>query len=230
MEKPSKEFFDSLGQYVYQYMDQEGKVYYIGKGNGDRCASHVTTKGFDLEECYIVARNLEKFENKKDGQSLLLESFLISTTNPDGNSVSGHYKECFTMTSLSSLFTEFKSEQYDMFSQLPDWYINNYSKLMNKLGEVKINSTSMSFKSVIRNKMYMAWLWSPANENDEPIKVSFDIPSLEGEELKSYQVKLKKFLKSFGHTDFHQDGKVTKLCIFVDNIDEVVELFTEFMR
>ena len=62
MEKPSKEFFDSLGQYVYQYIDQEGKVYYIGKGNGDRCASHVTTKGFDLEECYIVAKNLEKFE------------------------------------------------------------------------------------------------------------------------------------------------------------------------
>ena len=66
--------------------------------------------------------------------------------------------------------------------------------------------------------------------NDEPIKVSFDIPSLEGEELESYQVKLKEFLKSIGHTDFHKDGKVTKLCIFVDNIDEVVELFTEFMR
>ena len=100
MEKPTLEFFATLGQYVYQYKDEQG-VYYTGKGNGDRCYAHVAEKGFDPEQCYIVARNLERFEDKKDWQSFLLESYLIATLNPDGNSVSGHYKECFVMANLS---------------------------------------------------------------------------------------------------------------------------------
>jgi len=45
MEKPSFEFFATLGQYVYQYIDSEGKAYYTGKGNGDRCWAHVVEKG-----------------------------------------------------------------------------------------------------------------------------------------------------------------------------------------
>jgi len=90
MEKPTQEFFATLGQYVYQYIDSEGKPYYTGKGRADRCFAHVYEKGFDPEDCYIVARNLEKFEDKKDWQSFLLESYLISTQNPDGNTVSGH--------------------------------------------------------------------------------------------------------------------------------------------
>jgi hypothetical protein len=88
MQKPSGEFFSQLGQSVYQYINRDTlKPYYTGKGNGDRCWAHVVDKGFNPEDCFIVARNLENFEDKQDWQSFLLESYLITTQNPEDNSL-----------------------------------------------------------------------------------------------------------------------------------------------
>lgn len=227
MEKPTLEFFATLGQYVYQYIDSDGKVYYTGKGNGDRCYAHVTNKEFNPEHCYIVARNLEKFEDKKDWQSFLLESFLIATQNPDGNSVSGHYKECFVMASLSSMFTNFKSDQYDMFESLPQWYIDNYDTFRGRLREVNLNATTAFFLSNARNKMYMMWWWNP--NSYDPIKVTFEINLPDGDGLTAQKATMKKWLAENGHKKIHDDGKVQKFAIFVDNIDGVVSLFKEFM-
>lgn len=227
MEKPSLEFFATLGQYVYQYIDSEGKPYYTGKGNGDRCYAHVADKGFNPEECYIVAKNLEKFEEKKDWQSFLLESYLIATQSPDGNSVSGHYKECFVMTSLSSMFTNFKSDQYDMFETLPIWYVENYDTFRGRLREVNLNATTAFFLSNARNKMYMMWWWSPNSE--DPIKVTFEVNLPDGDSLKSQKETMRKWLKENGYSKVHDDGKVQKFAVFVDNIEGVVTLFKEFM-
>jgi hypothetical protein len=227
MEKPSLEFFATLGQYVYQYIDADGKSYYTGKGNGDRCYAHVADKGFNPDECYIVARNLEKFEEKKDWQSFLLESYLIATQSPDGNSVSGHYKECFVMTSLSSMFTNFKSDQYDMFETLPVWYVENYDTFRGRLREVNLNATTAFFLSNARNKMYMMWWWSP--NSDDPIKVTFEVNLPDGDSLKSQKETMRKWLKENGYSKVHDDGKVQKFGVFVDNIEEVVTLFKEFM-
>jgi hypothetical protein len=227
MEKPSLEFFATLGQYVYQYIDSAGQPYYTGKGNGDRCYAHVADKGFNPDDCYIVARNLEKFESKKDWQSFLLESYLIATQSPDGNSVSGHYKECFVMTSLSSMFTNFKSDQYDMFETLPVWYVENYDTFRGRLREVNLNATTAFFLSNARNKMYMMWWWSPTS--DDPIKVTFEVNLPDGDGLVATKETLKKWLKENGHTKNHDDGKVQKIAIFVDSIEEVVTLFKQFM-
>jgi len=227
MEKPSGEFFLTLGQYVYQYKDEEDLVYYTGKGNGDRCWAHVVDKGFDPNHCYIIAKNLEKFEDKKDWQSFLLESYLIATLNPDGNSVSGHYKDCFVMTSLSSMFSNFKSDQYDMFETLPDWYIENYDTFRGRLREVNLNSTTAFFLSNARNKMYMMWWWSPTT--DDPIKVTFEINMPDGDALNSQKATLKKWLSENGYKKVHDDGKVQKNAIFVETIDDLVILFKEFM-
>jgi len=227
MEKPTQEFFATLGQYVYQYIDPDGKPYYTGKGRADRCFAHVYEKGFDPEDCYIVARNLEKFEDKKDWQSFLLESYLISTQNPDGNTVSGHYKECFVMASLSSMFSSFKSEQYDMFESFPTWYIENYDTFRGRLREVKLNATTAFFLSNARNKMYMMWWWNP--DSDDPTKVTFEINMLTGSELNSQKATMKEWLKKNGHTKVHDDGKEQKFAIFVNTIDDVITLFQEFM-
>ena len=228
MEKPSSEFFATLGQYVYQYIDSEGKVYYTGKGNGDRCWSHVVEKDFNPDQCYIVARNLEKFENKKDWQSFLLESYLISTLNPEGNSVAGHYKECFVMVALSSMFKEYVSDQYNMFAAFPDWYVKNFERVFDgKLREVNFNSTTAYFLSNARNKMYMMWWWSP--NSSDPTKITFEIKA-EGKDLASQKATMCKWLKENGFDETFDDGKPQKLAVFSDSIEDVVTLFEEFMK
>jgi hypothetical protein len=225
--KPTGEFFATLGQYVYQYIDKETKVpYYTGKGNGDRCYSHVVDKGFDPEDCYIIARNLEKFEDKKDWQSFLLESYLIATQNPDGNSVSGHYKECFIMAALSSMFSDFQSDQHDMFESLPEWYVDNYDTFRGKLREVKINNTTMFVLSNARRKMYMMWYW--VYGSTDPVKVTFEI-NAKDEELDAIKKTLKVWLKGEGYAKTHADGKDQKVAIFSNSIEDVVALFNEFM-
>lgn len=228
--KPSGEFFTSLGQYVYQYVNHDTlQPYYTGKGNGDRCISHVEDKGFPIDDCYIVARNLEKFEDKKDWQSFLLESYLIATHDPEANSVSGHYKECFVMASLSSLFTDFQAEQHDNFETLPEWYLLNYDAFRGKLREIKIWSANTFFLSNARNSINMMWYWSPT-DTESPIKVTFEVNKAEGEELTNIQTNLKKWLALNGYKKTKADGKIQKLAIDCPTIEDVVELFREFNK
>lgn len=234
MEKPSFAFFESLGQYVYQYIDRDTlRPFYTGKGNLDRCWAHVVEKNFDPEDCFIVARNLEKFENKKDWQSFLLESYLISTHDPENNSVSGHYKECFVMASLSSMFTEFESDQYDNFESLPNWYVDNYDMFRGRVREVRINSTATFVFSNARNQMYTMFTWYPQNE--ESIRVSFEIaPNIASDETKlaSYKKNIINWLKSEGYKEVSPEGsgeiRNRKLSVNVDSIEGVLKLWQNF--
>jgi hypothetical protein len=225
--KPTAEFFQTLGQYVYQYKDSEESIYYTGKGNGDRCLSHVKDKDFDMNECYIIARNLEKFENKKDWQSFLLESFLISKDNPDVNSVSGHYKECFVQSKLLDICAEWQNNQYDNFEKFPDWYIKHYDTFRGKVRELKINQTTTFLISNARNATYLMFWWYPNLNNS--IKVTFEINQSD-DRLETTKESLIKWLGSIGHKKVHRESNLKKVTIDLGTIEEVVGLFETFWK
>lgn len=124
------DFWETLGQYVYGYVDKKDNFVYIGKGNKNRAASHVKNKDYNLDNLIIIARNLERFRiEKPDLQSFILESFLISQNDPKDNSVAGHHKECFIMAKFSELFDGYVKSKHDNFMELPEWYIQNYDKI-----------------------------------------------------------------------------------------------------
>lgn len=124
------DFWETLGQYVYGYVDDNDKFLYIGKGNKNRALSHTKDKNYNLDNLIIIAKNLERFRiEKQDLQAFILESFLISQNNPKDNSVAGHHKECFIMAKFSELFDGYVKSKHDNFMALPEWYVQNYDKI-----------------------------------------------------------------------------------------------------
>jgi hypothetical protein len=221
--KPSLAFFETLGQYVYKYVNDIGLTIYVGKGVGDRCLSHLKDKGYRIDNCYIVARNLEKFADKP---SLLLESFLINQINPADNIVAGHYKECFGVTSLSSMFSDFKSDQFDNFEQFPEWYVENYQGFKGKLRAFNISAGNIWVQSSGRNSIYMQWYWYP---NEEEVKVTYEVGYGDDQRIEAIKNKLIEWLGENGYNDPFPDGKKQKIAINCENIDAVIELFKKFM-
>lgn len=226
MEKPTTEFFESLGQYVYKYIDDESNVLYVGKGRGNRCLWHLDDKGYNIEHCYIVARNLEAFENKKDWQSFLLESWIIATEAPKDNSVSGHYKECFVMASLSSLFSDWKDGQHDNFESFPEWYVENYDRLRGRLRAVQLSSNNMYIESNTRNSINCKWYVSNVTD---PIKVMFEVYTRNDEEKNEFlKSKVIEFFKLNGYKKYITESNNSKLSVECKNIEAVLDLFDAF--
>ena len=148
--KFTKEFFDTLGTYVYQYADPEtDKPYYVGKGKGDRCIQHVRDKGYDSAHCHIVAKNLERFSKENpDAIAFAIESFIISQNPNLDNTVSGHYKECFIMNnySLSSIFTEFKNSKTTGIEELIE-VMNDHPLIKENHQVIETRATSFKVES-----------------------------------------------------------------------------------
>jgi hypothetical protein len=229
MNLPSSEFFDTLGEYVYGYINVETgnfDYHYVGKGKARRSVYHIKTKGYNLDECYIIARNLEKFSNKP---SLLLESYIIATQNPRDNSVSGHYKECFVMAKLSDLYAEYKKGIYDNFESLPDWYVDNYDKLKGNIGKFIITNTNVFLESVGRNGVYLGWYYS----GTKPITLKFSFLSAVSNEKLS---QIKTFLAANNinpdnlTTDTEKVVSRVTYNIEVEDVETAIELFYDFMN
>lgn len=125
--KPSGEFFATLGKYIYGYKNPESEDWdYIGKGVGDRAYAHVEDKELDWENCYLIARNLERYDEKADGAQFSMEAFLIHFFKPELNSVSGRYQEeTYIMSRFSGLFEQHQNDQRKMYVELHTFIAEN---------------------------------------------------------------------------------------------------------
>ena len=137
------EFWDTLGKYVYGYKDEQGRWKYIGKGTGSRVTSHTKTKGYDIEDAWIIACNLEDFDNGDDSSCHSLETLLIFEHQPQDNTVSGRYQENIIMTSLRGLITQYNSEQRNNHMEMAELLLR-YPDQFSTIG--KAESTTSGWK------------------------------------------------------------------------------------
>jgi hypothetical protein len=107
MMKITGDFWETIGpHYVYGYQHPDGSWKYIGKAVGNRVTHHVAEKGYDLEDAFILARNLPN-----DKVAAAVETVFINQYQPTDNIVSGHHKEKYIMSKLKGLFKNFTDAQ-----------------------------------------------------------------------------------------------------------------------
>ena len=222
--KPTGEFFKTLGKYVYAYIDDDGEILYYGKGVGDRAYHHGEDKEYDWNHAYIVARNLERFDDKTDSASFAIESFAIYLLKPRDNKVSGRYGDAFIMAKFSDFFQDFESSQHDNFKELPEWYIDNYDSFRGRIREVKITSGNIFIQSGANNAVYCS-AYVPVNPENS-FDVTFEV-NQSGDKLDSIKVGMTAFLEAEGFS-VETVNNDKKLQVKANNVESFIELFDNF--
>lgn len=144
--KLTGEFWETIGpHYVYGYKHPDGSWKYIGKAVGNRVTHHVAEKGYDLEDAYILARNLTS-----DKIAAAVESVFINEYQPTDNIVSGHHKENYIMASLKGLFDEHLDSQRNYHFDKAEFLLKYREELGNTIGGTASTGSSFSVWSNFR--------------------------------------------------------------------------------
>jgi len=224
IKKPPFSFFEELGQYVYGYKSHDSDVFkYVGKGKGDRCWAHVVEKEYVPEDCVIIARNLERFIDKKDWQSFLLESFLIYFYNPSDNSVSGRYKECFVMTDLSFLFEQYQSSQRNMFKELNEFYEKYEEVIGQNVGYSESRATSWYIQTGAKENKYFG---IKVQTKEPEITVIIKVDSTP----EMYNKFVETLTDNLGSKYELDTSNKSSVSFPVETLDEAVSLWKSFVR
>ena len=194
---------------------------YIGKGVGDRCLAHLKDKGYKIEDCIIVAKNLEQFNLNEKDASFVLESYLISTLNPEDNSVSGHYKECFIMKDLSFLFGEYVDSQRDMFEEMTTIVSDNPDIFKGTVGYTESRQSSYVIESGMRENIYFRFKVQTKEPN---VTVIF-----KANNPTSFPALVKKLEKNLSDT-YELDSTSNKNEVsFATTIEDALDLWKAFV-
>jgi hypothetical protein len=245
--KFTKEFFDTLGTYVYVYADPEtNEPYYVGKGKGDRCIQHVRDKGYDSAHCRLVAKNLERFsEENPDAIAFAIESFIISQNPNLDNKVSGHYKECFTMPDINvdSLFDNYVSSKttgrQHLCQTLEDY--PDFDKYFDLSGELRSTPGQWRAASSMNDSLYAIIVKEVKDEHFKFRLERTEYTNDEGEKIKPtkeihYNLGV-KMTKNFTDANVElvehanaDDGVLfssakTYVEFFVPNLEDAIEAF-----
>jgi hypothetical protein len=187
------EFWDTLGKYVYGYKDEQDQWKYIGKGTGSRVFSHTKTKGYDLEDAWIIACNLEDFDNGDDSSCHSLETLLISLYQPEDNAVAGRYQENIIMTSLRGLITQYQDEQRNNHFEVAELILRHQDSLSN-IGAV---SSSSSGWKITSKSLGRGTYVNVHQADDDGFRVEIGVSRNQdngGEIVDSYEASLKELL------------------------------------
>ena len=160
-QKPTGEFFEKLGHYVYAYISREtGEWLYIGKGLGARVYDHVKEKEYDWEDAYLLDRNCE---NWGDGNKVALnkEGTYIKLFNPRDNKQAGHHKEeYYIMSRFDGLFAAHQDGQRIMVNEMAE-FINANPIVLNNLGPTTSRPTgSWEVESGAHDSVYFGILYN----------------------------------------------------------------------
>ena len=149
--KLTEEFWETIGpHYVYGYQHPDGSWKYIGKAVGNRVTHHVAEKGYDLEDAFILARNLSS-----DAIAASVESVLINEYQPTDNLVSGHHKENYIMASLKGLFDDFSAGQRNYHIELAECIVIHADILGSSIGGSTSNNSGFLIFSGLRESTNM---------------------------------------------------------------------------
>ena len=149
--KLTGEFWETIGpHYVYGYKHPDGSWKYIGKAVGNRVTHHVAEKGYDLEDAFILARNLPS-----DEVAIAVESALIEEHQPTDNMVSGHHKGNYIMASLKGLFDDFSASQRNFHTELAQCIVDHKEILGSSIGLANSNNSSFLVSSTLRESTNM---------------------------------------------------------------------------
>jgi len=154
--KLTGEFWETIGpHYVYGYQHPDGSWKYIGKAVVGRVTDHanpksISYKGYDLEDAYILARNLPS-----DKVAVAVESALIQEHQPTDNLVSGHHKENYIMASLKGLFDNFQAGQRNYHVELAECIVDHQDIIGSTIGGSTSNNSGFLIYSALRESTNM---------------------------------------------------------------------------